>query len=329
MGVDCLESLVGFVGCDESLTYPFRLENIGYSERVLRELMDGSFSTVADFVAACREHAARELMNDVLTKTVQGVQIGTVRESRTIGMVDGKPQYTGTGLSGILIELDGTGDYMKFVLSKVKIFSGVKTTATVKVVNVDSGEVVETFTVDTEADRVMAATPHVEVEIPREGIRLFVGVDVTGLNAYAMKLADRAGCCGKKPTYTSSFGRFKGAGLGAGHLYGDIEWRKETPLSVDYSIVCDHEAWVCSARGVLGVAMLHKTAMAVLAYGMDSGGQFSEQKTTNADNNVERYARSLEAYNSAMRGVMESRVFPRTKCFTCDSVTRVTNRLPG
>ena len=326
--MNCLENLVGLEDCTTS-TRPFLINDIGYDADQLGELMDSSFATVDDFFNANVRTAARLMQNDLFSMMPAQMKIMSVQEGKTIGHYpELRKSFTGTGISGIRQLLHNPSDYLKIRITRIRLFTEFTGNIDVSVYNLNEGNVVETVTIPTVAGALASFDTDIEIQSSQQDINLFIGYDTTGKDIYSASLTG-SGCCGKRGI-NSGWCNFYTGTVVSPFIESSFESIDTSPgLSYDYEIVCDNLQWFCTHRTMFGMAMLYKTAMTILESNLFSGGQFSEQKTLNYENNKMRYDLAAGHYENQMKQALASMRFPRNRCFTCNSMTEVLNRLPG
>jgi len=325
--MNCLENLVGLSDCVES-NAAFLINDIGIDANQCQEFMDASYATVDDFFTANRRTAARLLELDILGKMPNQMKSASVLEGNTVGRYpDQRQLFSGSGIRGIKQKVYNDYNYVNIRIKEIRLFTNHTGDVDVKVYNVVTGQEVGSVTVSCVAGQIASAECDVQIQSLKQDLELFVGYDVTGIECYNSGNYLKT-CCGN--TFKSGWCTFQSASIESPFTAGQTQAANYAPgLTYDYEIVCDNLQWFCTHRSLFGMAMVYKTAISILENAMDSGGQFSNQKTTNYEKNANRLETYSNHYEDQITKALKSVRFPKNACFTCNTVTEVTNRLPG
>lgn len=325
----CLTNLVGLDGCDSS-TAPFKLNQIGFSKNQLVEMMDDSYSTVDDFLLANKEIAAAMVISDFFGMVSGGSFSKQVIDSGIAGAYAEQTVLDSvTGLRGVSIKVYGQSEYWRINIGYVTLFSDYTGDVPVSLYDLTTGAILETKTFPLIAGQITRIDFNYAYDSNLTQANLFIGYDTTGINPYLSKVNFNT-CCGKKPSCSSGVATLQGGEITSPFYYNSVTHKDTTAgLTVQYNIECNNEAYLCSIRSVLGLAMLYRTAMSILDYSKDSGGQFSEQKTINAEGNEDRWTRSEYLYNQELKKITNRVQLPTNKCFSCGRRISFKTSLPG
>ncbi|MCA1763872.1 MAG: hypothetical protein LC664_12895 [Flavobacteriales bacterium] len=325
--MNCLENLIGLSDCVDS-TAPFLINDIGIDANQMRELMDASYANVDAFFTANRRTASRLLESDLYGRVPSQMKSQSVLEGNTVGMYpDQRKQFSGSGISGIKHRVYNDSNFLKIRIKEIRLFTDHDGDVDVKIYNVTTGQEVGSVTVACEAGKIASTQCDVEVQSLRQDLDIFIGYDVAGITSYNAGNYGKF-CCGN--SFRSGWCTFQSATIESPFTSSEIKGANYSPgLTYDYEIVCDNLQWFCTHRSLFGMAMAYKTAISILENAMDSGGQFSNQKTTNYEKNANRLETFTAHYNDQISKSLRSVRFPRNQCFQCNTITEVTNRLPG
>ena len=189
------------------------------------------------------------------------------------------------------------------------------------------GEEISEVTVSVQSG--VVASKEINLDFPITSLAIVY--DTTGIHSYKTTLSS-SGCvsCGRNDSRSSGFITISSKEIESPYVKNTLSSKNETSgLQVDYSIVCDPSLWLCSIRTELGLAMLYRTAYELLAYSLNSGGQFSNQKVTNSERNQERLTLFEYNYGQQLEKFLKSVKFPTGRCFECFRSITTVNRLPG
>lgn len=326
--MNCLESLVGLEDCKLSPA-PFLINDIGFDADQIGDFIDGTYQTTEEFFTANVRTAARLLESDIYSRLPAQMKTASVLEGNSVAAYpENRKVFTGAGISGIKQSFHNSSDFLKIRITNLRLFTDHKGIVEVKVWNLNTGEEIGSEPVTLEAGKVISKSVNIEIPSARQDLNLFIGYDTTGISSYDAKLVSSS-CCGNQ-TFKSGFSTLSTGVIESPYVLTSFSTSKESPgLSFDYEVVCDNLQWLCTHKALFGMAMVYKTAISILEHGMDSGSQFSNQQTTNYEKNVNRLETATIHYNDQITKALASMKFPRNRCFTCETVTSIYNRLPG
>lgn len=327
--MECLTQLVGLDDCEVG-TQPYKLNQF-VSKEQLSELLSDSFATVDDWVTSTKNFAAQRLASDVLFKVDSAIKVETLLENNVAGRFnDGKKPTTATNYAGVYVRFYDWRSYVKLNINKISFYGNFTGDIEVKVVDLLNGQELATTTIAAVAGQVVQKTVSISVPISMRETDIGIIYDAAGIGSYKTTISYN-GCssCGNSGSI-SRYATFSGMNVTNSFLLGDKSARNDTAgLSIDYSFVCDQQQWVCSISGSLGLAMLYKTLYELFNSSLNSGSQFSNQQTTNYEQNVERMTSFEYNYGLELEKVLKNARVPDNICFSCNPRVGVINRLPA
>ena len=327
--MECLTQLVGFDDCAVG-TEPYKLNQF-VSKDQLTQLLSDSYPTVDAWVEATKKFSAQRVATDVLSKVDSAIKVETLLENSVAGRFnDGRKITTGPNYAGIGIRFYNWRSYVKLQINKVSFYGNHDGDIEIKVVDMLNGQELATTTITAEANKVVQKTVSISVPMGMQETDIAIIYDASAIQSYKTTLSHN-GCsdCGNRNAI-SRYANFTGMNITSSFLLGDKSARNDTAgLSIDYSFVCDQEQWVCSVSGSLGLAMLYKTLYELFNSSLNSGSQFSNQQTTNYEQNVERMTSFEYNYGLELEKVLKNAKVPDNICFSCNPRVGVRNRLPG
>lgn len=330
MSLECITSLVELEDCTTAATR-FTINQTGLSPEQINELLDDSYPSVSSFVTAMKQFAAERLVSDVITMISPKSKSMSVIDNGKVGFIESNDTITASNYVGAYFDIPRTNDFIKFSLSRIGIFQDTTGDIDVLIYNLSTGELIDTQTISAVAD-----TPtyiNVEVELPTNRQRTQIGVfyDSTGINPYStVSKAGSCFTCGNGFYVASRYLRYSGLEISAPFINSSVTTKSNTyGLVLDFALICDNESFLCTMRDILGLAYLYKVVEQIFEYSIKSGGQFSNQKVTNAANNEERYNLAQYNYQTELKKVLRTIQLPNGLCFSCNTSTEVKSILPG
>ena len=327
--MECLTQLVGLDGCTEG-NEPYKLNQF-VSESQIEELLSDAYPTVDDWVIATRKFAAQRLASDVVNKVSSAVHVETLLENNIAGRFnDGKKVTTATNFAGIYVHFYEWRAFVKLQLNSISFYGNYDGDIEVKVVDLLNGQELATTTITAVAGAVVTKTLSISVPIAMRETDIGIVYDASAITSYKTTIALNGCSTCSNAGAISRYATFSGMNVTSSFLLGDKSSRNDTAgLSVDYSFVCDQEQWACTMAGKLGLAMLYKTLYELFNSSLNSGSQFSNQQTTNYEQNVERMTSFEYNYGMELDKVLKHARTPDNICFSCNPRIGVRSRLPG
>jgi hypothetical protein len=293
--------------------------------------MDESFSNVDDFFASCVETAIKQIESDALTFLPRPKGGVTLLESLNIGHeAEIRKEQAQTGRVGIKIELHNADDYLKLSIARVRLYANFSGARTIEIRNTNTGQLIDSFSITAMLGEIVEIPVSVSVPTSRQPLNLWIGYDSQGSPSYFTQTTRNCTSCGNHSYGRSAFVRFNGASIEAPFTRSSLGSLTHTGgLMIDYNIECDTSAYLCTISTLIGLPLLYKTAMVILEYGLRSGGQFSEQKTLNQEQNQERYIHASTEYQKYLAQNLGKAHVQTSRCFYCAPMVGIKNRLPA
>lgn len=329
--MECLTNLIGLDGCTTGDEL-YKLNQVGLSLGQLEDLLPDGYDNVDDWLVASKELAAKELSTDVVNFVSSSVEVQTVLENDVAGIYSERlRETTGTQFAGLYFDLWNETSYAKLQISSIKFFGKHAGDIDIKIINLLNGEELKSITITAVADKVVEVPVSIEVKSKMRDLKVAIVYDANGITSYETNMTN-AGCasCGNRNGYRSNLASINPLNISSPFVIANKTSRNDTAgLSVDYSWVCDQEQFVCAMSGSLALAYLYKVAYNLIALSLNSFSQFSEQVTTNRENNEERAVFYQTEYESQMSKFLQNARIPKNICFTCNPKVGIRNVLPG
>lgn len=330
--MECLENLVGLQDCEGTQNNPYQLQQVGLSRVQLEQLVDSSYPNIDDWFTDMRKLAAAKLTSDFTGNITQGIKAVSMLENGTVGQYqDNKQVVNTTTTAGIYMDLWNRREYVTFNINSISLYTDHDGDVDINVVNVRTGNVLDTVTITAEAGKIVTQTTSIKVPNYGQYLTLALVYDTTGITSYKTTISN-TGCsnCGGGDTTNSRYAQFRSIDLPDPSLANNVKDRKDTAgLTIEYSFECDQVNWLCSASNQLGLAMLYKTAYEMLNYAINSGERFTNQNTVNYEKNIERRDNFEFQYGGELEKNLKSIKFPIGDCFKCFRRTQIRTVLPG
>lgn len=230
---------------------------------------------------------------------------------------------TGANFQGIQLEFTPSDVYYKFEISEVSLRLNHTGDVVVNVWDLLQNKILETVTVACVSGEINTAYLNKTFYSSKRPMNLFIGYDADGIESVHTPI--RSGlCCGKKSCYNSYLNATGVEVNGTFYDQNTSQLQHTGGLSVIYSIVCDHNKWLCAYSQSVALPLAYKTAEIMVSDALlnTSGERATNHHTINRDELAERYKFYQAKFNETFDGLLSNMRLPSNKCFSCDTPVR-------
>lgn len=325
----CFDNIIAIRGnCTDTVpTSGFYLDNIDLHRNEIEKFIQNPYNDVDSFVADKTAFAINTVSNTIYTQYQERYLSNTIINSERIGFAQDNLQLkTGANaLRGIEVELCNYTSSVDFYMNELSLFIDVSGATNVFVYDLLQNKLLDTISVTAVAGEVVTVYPQKTYKSNRKKLHLFIGYDSTGINSY-YTTEYKTGCTTCKNSNSSRWLNINGAQVLAasqkissnltsvGHTSG---------LSVNYSLTCNHEDWICVNSRSLALPILYRTAADIMHYAINTSERFNSR--TNVDIEELKSKRDYyEAnYNKQLESVSSRMLLPNDRvCFYCNDRMR-------
>lgn len=333
----CLDNLIGVSrGC--STTTPS-------SGRYLNELPYISIE-VAEATINSEQESGKQLLTDKITQAqnellvefrqhlMPRMRVNSVIQNDRVGYYPSSRSVvnrTADTYKGIRIDVNKSG-YLKFYLNSFTLFLDATETVDVYLYDLLTGQELDTFSVNAVAGTPVVTQVDKGYSTNNQYSKYALVVSTTTANSYKTTIyRGYTGCvdCRSKPS-KHPYATFYGTSIGA----ADTKIRENTVgtdntfgLSIDYSLYCDVEPFICNMKDLLVQPLMYKAATLVL----------SEVKVSNRLNSIVLLHESevsdlldyyQNQYQMSLKVMLDTMRLPSDLCFYCNARTQYQTRVP-
>jgi hypothetical protein len=337
---NCFENIIGIKGqCGELVTptsglyvqdLPFI--DLKVADSVLEEENSG-----VQFIKDRINYAVNTVKNDINGRLMPFYKQASVLESNLLGFyneqmasVAAAPVYR-----GIRIYIDQY-PYIEFKVSKVALYSSNFTgTKTIFVWDLRTGQQVDSFPIQLTAGQINYVEVNRKYASEKQRINLFMGYDATDVVSFQSP-TNRGlfGCTSCAVGETNFMGRFFAynagqIGLATPKLQQNMDFTGYTGgLSIQYTVECGTDAWLCSLKDRLAFAILHKTGVAICDEVLYGSKRVNSVTTIDAKKAAALKEDFEVKYQQAMDNVLWNLKLPNDICFKCYQAVKSVTRIP-
>lgn len=304
------------------------LNSIGINESLLAKLTDAE-QTPASLLAECEAQARAIMHHDVTTWMAPRMIRRTFVDRATIGEANDRQEVmTGTGMGGIVIEIDNPKSNAILRLGRIGFWSDVGGPVPVEIYDLIDGALVDTLTVDTVAGQITNLSIQIALPAYRRRSAFFIAtaegsffrVDTSAGNCVHCTRGNLGGgvhVWGGRIPAASAVSR------------GNIQRVSHTSgMLLLVTLECDHAQLLCEVKNELAYPYALKTAECIVRRGVHAVERLNTQRL-DLDLLKERADRYGQEYAAAMSNTLGRMRLPDDPlCFTCVRPTMSTVSAP-
>jgi hypothetical protein len=235
-------------------------------------------------------------------------------------------------LGGISLTLTNSNSYYNVFVNAISLQVNVTQDIDVLVYDLISGSLLDTITVSAVANEIVTKTVNKTYSSPKRKLDLIFVYDTEGISSNTTLLST-TGC-------TSCNGyRYSNNYISSNAIYledSDTKIRSSLTttthtfgLSVNYSIQCSIENWLCEVANQMALPILYYTGMEIMRYALYYSNRQNSSVNIDAETNQKRLDFYTQAYNEALEATIKKINLPKyDPCFKCNEVVRHAVILP-
>lgn len=331
----CFDNYIGIEHCDSDAPSSGKyLKDGGISLHELNMIAGTDYTDGIAFGEAKIDHAVSLIQNDIYSHFANKYKSKSLIDNGRVGHVlDNMIEVTGANqLRGVQLKFTQKADFIKMYIKDVEIFCNYTGNIPIYIYDVKQNKLLDTFTLVSVADEVSTISVNKYYTGTQKDLSIAVLYNANNITSYKTTIGS-TGCarceinnftfCDK---FVSARGVYKSgtvvtqAGLaGLGHTGG---------ISVNYSIECDQENWICIHKKLIALPVIYKASSEIMTYAM-----YQSERTNFETMDKEMMKERRDFYELQYREQMDSilkniDVPADTNCFICKQSTTTRRVLP-
>ncbi len=281
---------------------------------------------------------------DIIRKTISNHFSGhiiskSLIDSQTLGQYQDNLQMKSgvvATLGGISLTLNNSQSYYNVFVNEISLQVNVTQDINVLVYDLMTGLLLDTIVVSAVANKIVSKTINKTYSSPKKKLDLIFVYDTEGINSNTTQISGSGingsclSCSGYKFSnyYISSSAilldetgtKVRNSLTTSQHTFG---------LSINYSIQCSIENWLCEIANLMALPILYKTGELI----MDYATLYSKRQTSSVNIDAEQNERRRLAYQIAFNEAIDATIkkinLPAyDPCFKCNEIVRHAIILP-
>jgi hypothetical protein len=233
---------------------------------------------------------------------------------------------------GLSLALANQSSYLDVFINELSLQVNYTGSIDVKVYNLVTGALLDTISVDCIAGEISTKVVNKSYASNRKKLDLIFVYDVDSIQSYKTTL-DYSGCGSCSGfTYGNSFITSTPIIIDAGSskIRSNIVSQTHTyGLSINYSVQCNFDGWLCNISNLLSLALLYKAGEEIMNYAVLSSDRNNSNANIDYERNTERRDYFKTLYTEQMNTALKGLILPKNDiCFSCNQVMRSTIILP-
>lgn len=283
-----------------------------------------------------RNYAIQSVTSLIHTHLQEKYKADSLLQSERVGRFQDNLQQVAAEagkLKGIYVELCNDTSFVDFYLNFLEVQFDFTGNVDIFVYDLTQNKLLDTLTVAAEAEHIVQLYVNKAYKSDRKRLKLFIGYDTTSVPSFRTYSFHYTGCWSCIDYfYKNSYAKFCGAttSLASDKIVQNITRSGETfGLSLNYSINCNHEDWLCSYGRALAIPINLYTAREIAAYAINVSQQANPKTFIDAEKWKSRFEQFNADFENRFSSVMENINIPTdTRCFHCQPKLRHAISIP-
>lgn len=338
--MSCFDNLIALKGgCSETTlaTAGVYLNDIGITREFIEKILSSDYAGVDDFVSSQVGLAVKKLTKDVYLKFSPKFNVKSIVEGQRLGYY---PEFQTTSAAiagtskGIQTKIYNDTTFLNIFVSSISLYVNFSGTVNVTVYDLMDGTLLDTIPVTAVSGQIVTVTVNKTYTSNAREINLaflYNAATVSGIQTPIIQ--GYCSGCYRGHGYRQNryvWGNPISMLTASDKLQSNINFTSDTGgLSINYSLQCNHENWLCTNANFMALPLLYKTGYLM----MDQAILYTEQmnsRTFDLAKLRERKEMYDFEYGREMDAILKNLRIPSGDvCFVCNRVAMTATVLPA
>lgn len=334
---NCFEDIIGIKGACGTPTVPssgLYLQDLPGVDLKLADSILQEEDSAFQFLRNKINYATSSVVAQINTMLAPFYKTNSVLENNLLGQFDefmtalpAAPVYR-----GITIKIDQY-PYMQLNISKISLYSSNYTgNTTIKVYDLVTGDEIDSFDIAVMAGQPTYIPVNKRYFTERQRMNIFIAYDATAINTFQSNMFRGRSCATCHfGGYGTRYALMNGGQIptGSAKVLANVDFSGYTSgLSIQYTIGCSNDAWVCSMKDQLAFSVLHKTGVVLMDEVINGTRRMNSITTVDKDKAIALKDDFDLIYQENIRQVVQNVRFPNDICFKCTQRVKTVSRIP-
>lgn len=334
---NCFAEIIGYKGNCATVvpSSGLYIEDIGITSKECDFYINSEYRNGEELIADKIDFASNLVRKTIGNHFASYINTKSLIDSKLLGHYQDSLSLKSGALNtlgGISLTLNNSNSYYNVYVNSISLQISATQTVNVLVYNLITGELLDTIAVSCVANKISTSYVNKTYSSNKRKLDLIFVYDTEGLYSNTCQL-DYGGCSycngytytnayvSVQPVYmTESDAKIRSSLTSTTHTYG---------LSINYSIQCSIDNWLCEISNLMALPILYKTGIEILTYALYYSTRQNSSVNIDAERNKERLAMYQTAYSEALEATIKKINIPKyDSCFKCDEYLRSDIILP-
>jgi len=334
---DCFKNIISYKGACET-TVPFGgfyTDDVGISLKECDDYACGQYQTGKQLLEAKIQFATDYVRRTILNHFSPNFVAASLIESKRLGQFqDNLAMIAGSAgtLGGIHVELDNETSHYNLYVQDISLQLDYTGDVTVKVYDLIQNKELDSFVVACVANEISQKYINKTYSSDRKKLDLIFVYDtgVGSSNTTTLQYSGCGSCSGYK--YWNPYLNAWGITIPSSDtkVKGNVDIQSHTSgMSINYSVNCNTENWLCSMAQWTVLPILYKAAAEVMFFSVNITDRQNSKTDIDRERNRERMDNYLNEFNVQLQNAVSKIKPPKgDPCIICNSTMKTAIVLP-
>lgn len=323
----CFENIIEVKGnCENKTAYSgIYLDDVGIKLNELNSIIGEEYESGEELFYEKRNFAIKSVTSSIHSHLTENYKVKSLLESIRIGQFQDNlievSQQAGK-LKGIYIELCNEDSFVDFYLNFLEVQFNFTGNVDILIYDTIQNKLLDTITVTAVAQEVVQVYVNQAYKSNRKRLSLFIGYDTTLVPSYKTYTRDFTGCFSCDGYWwKNQYVKVCGAtvAIADDKIVRNFTRTGETfGLSMNYSINCNQEDWLCSHGRALAIPIALYTAREISSYAINVSQRSNPKTVIDSEKWKARFDQYDADFEKRFSEVLQNINLPQdAKCFHC------------
>ena len=324
----CFDGIIEVKGnCTQKTAYSgIYLDDVGIKLNELNDIVGAEYEDGEELFYEKLNYSIKSVTSSIHTHLTENYKAKSLIESVRVGQFQDNlyPVVAQAGkLKGIYLEICNEDSFLDLYVNFLEVQFNFNGAVPIYVYDTIQNKLLDTFSVTAVADEIIQLYINKTYKSDRKRLKLFIGYDATAVPTYKTYTRDWGGICSSCVGYwwTNNYVKVCGASINSADdkILRNFTKSGETfGLSMNYSVNCNHEDWLCAHGRALALPIALYTAREISAYALTNSQRVNPKTFIDADKWKIRFDKYDADFEKRMNEVLQNINLPEDRrCFVC------------
>lgn len=329
----CLDNIISYKGGCSSVSGLLLDDIIPYKE--VEKYLTSDFNAASELIEDKIDFAVRNVKIEMTNNFQSNYIPRSILDNKRAGFIsETKTEKAAAAkFRGIELRICNQDTYLALYVSSIDTYLNYTGALNVLVIDTMTGETLDTIAVTSVAGEVVTTYVDKTYNAEKRKRRIAFVYDCTSIPNYLTNLIGE-GCttCNGGLYNLNGFvtGRSIKYDTGSTPILANIDGHTDTAgLSINFSLICDNESWLCAHRNLLALPIMYKVGEEIMKYAYYNSDRFNTQTSVRREELKDRMFMYREDYEKQMNIVLQNIKTPIDGiCYTCKPRSKSVTTLP-